>query len=348
MAKAALRPGEAILLSKPSNIFYVSGYTGEGIALVADGLSAIVTDFRYTEQVTRQAPGFEVCEIRTGQSHAALAAEVLSARGIHAVRFEADEVTVARFEKMRDDMPGFTFTPLKGEAELVRRIKEPEEIDCIRKACDISCRALANILPRIKPGVSERDICIDMEYEMLRLGAAGLVFSTIVASGPNGSLPHAIPGQRKIEAGDMVTMDFGAKYGGYCADMTRTVAVGEPAAEMKKIYGIVLKAQQEAQDALHAGLIANTVDRIARDIIAGEGYGKCFGHGLGHSVGIDIHEDPRLSPMCSDVLTENTTMTVEPGIYVPGLGGVRIENTCVIGETSSETLVYAPKELLIL
>ena len=348
MAKAALQPGEAILLSKPSNIFYVSGYTGEGIALVADGLSAIVTDFRYTEQVTRQAPGFEVCEIRTGQSHAALAAEVLSARGIHAVRFEADEVTVARFEKMRGDMPGFTFVPLKGEAELVRRIKEPEELDCIRKACDISCRALANILPRIKPGVSETDIRIDLEFEMLRLGGQGLAFSTIVASGPNGSLPHAIPGSRKVEKGDMITMDFGARYGGYCADMTRTVAVGEPDAEMKKIYGIVLRAQQEAQDALHAGLVASDVDKIARDIIGKEGYGQYFGHGLGHSVGIDIHEDPRLSPVCHEVLEAGTTMTVEPGIYVPGLGGVRIENTCVIGETSSETLVYAPKELLIL
>ena len=130
--------------------------------------------------------------------------------------------------------------------------------------------------------------------------------------------------------------------------MTRTIAVGEPSAEMKKIYGIVLKAQQTAQDALHAGVPANSIDKIARDIIAGEGYGKYFGHGLGHSVGIDIHEDPRLSPTCQDILTVGTTMTVEPGIYVPGLGGVRIENTCVIGETASETLVTAPKELLIL
>ena len=348
MEKAALRQGEAILLSKPSNIFYVSGYTGEGIALLAEGLCAVVTDFRYTEQVTRQAPGFEVCEIKTGQSHFALAAEVLSGHGVHAVRFEADEVTVSRFEKMQQDMPGFTFSHLNGEAEFVRRIKEPVEIENIRKACDISCRALQNILPRIKPGVSETDIRIDLEFEMLRLGGEGLAFNTIVASGPNGSLPHAIPGQRKIEPGDMITLDFGAKCGGYCADMTRTIAVGEPGAEMKKIYGIVLSAQQTAQDALHAGIPADSVDKIARDIIADAGYGKCFGHGLGHSVGIDIHENPRLSPTCQDILTAGTTMTVEPGIYVHGLGGVRIENTCVIGDTASETLVTAPKELLIL
>ena len=348
MEKAGLQPGEAILLSKPSNIFYVSGYTGEGIALLAGDLCAIVTDFRYTEQVTRQAPGFEVFEIKTGQSHFALAAEVLAAHGVQAVRFEADEVTVARFDKMKQDMPGFTLTALQGEPEQVRRIKEPEEIACIRKACDISCKALANLLPRLKPGVSETDIRLDLEFEMLRLGGEGLAFNTIVASGPNGSLPHAIPGSRKVELGDMITLDFGAKFGGYCADMTRTVAVGEPGAEMKKIYGIVLKAQQTAQDALHAGVPANSIDKIARDIIAGEGYGKYFGHGLGHSVGIDIHEDPRLSPTCQDILTVGTTMTVEPGIYVPGLGGVRIENTCVIGETASETLVTAPKELLIL
>ena len=173
--KAALQAGEAILLSKPSNIFYVSGYTGEGIALLAEGLCAIVTDFRYTEQVTRQAPGFSVFEIRTGQSHFALAAEVLAGRGVHAVRFEADEVTVARFDKMKQDMPGFAFTPLRGEPELVRRIKEPAEIELIRRACDISCRALENILPRIKPGVSETDIRIDLEFEMLRLDRKSVV-----------------------------------------------------------------------------------------------------------------------------------------------------------------------------
>ena len=348
MEKAALGHGEAILLSKPSNIFYVSGYRGEGIALLAEGLCAIVTDFRYTEQVARQAPDFAVCEIKTGQSHFALAAEVLSGHGIHTVRFEADEITVSRFEAMKADMPGFSFAALHGEPELVRRIKEPKEIDCIRTACDISCRALQNILPRIRPGVTENDIRIDLEFEMLRLGGEGLAFSTIVASGVNGSLPHAVPGGRKIESGDMITMDFGARYGGYCADMTRTVSVGEPGAEMKKIYAIVLEAQQTAQDALHAGLPANTVDKIARDIIGQAGYGRYFGHGLGHSVGIDIHEDPRLNPVCTDVLEAGTTMTVEPGIYVPGLGGVRIENTCVIGEEASETLVYAPKELLIL
>ena len=348
IAQAGLRENEAIYLTKPSNIFYVSGYTGEGAALIGHGFCAIVTDFRYTEQVTRQAPGFEALQIKTGQHHAALAREYLADHKVDAVRFEADEVTVKAFEDMQKDMPGITLTALKGEPEQVRRVKEPSELSLIREACAISCQALTNILPEIKEGVSETDIRIALEFEMLRLGADGLAFDTIVASGENGSLCHAIPGPRKLRKGDMITMDFGARKGGYDADMTRTVALGEPGAELRKIYGIVLEAQQTCQDALHAGLVASDVDAISRRIIGDAGYGEYFGHGLGHSVGIDIHEDPRLSPTCHDILTENTTMTVEPGIYVPGVGGVRIENTCVIGAEKSESFVTFTKDLLIL
>ena len=346
--KAQLKENEAIYLSNPSNIFYVSGYTGEGAALIGHSFCAIVTDFRYTEQVTRQAPAFEVLQIKTGQSHESLAHDYLADHNVNSVRFEADQVTVAAFDKMKKDMPGMTFAPLQGEPEAVRRVKEPSELDRIREACDISCKALQNILPQIREGMTETDLRIILEFEILKLGGDGLAFNTIVASGENGSLPHAIPGSRKLRKGDLITMDFGAKKGGYCADMTRTVALGDPGEDLKKIYNIVLKAQTTAEDALHAGLRGDEVDDIARSIIKAEGYGDCFGHGLGHSVGIDIHENPRLSPMCHDVLTENTTMTVEPGIYVPGLGGVRIEDTCVIGKEHSESFVYFPKELLIL
>ena len=345
---AGLGPDEGVLIHKPSNMFYLSGYTGEGLLAVGHGFQAIVTDFRYTEQVTRQAPGFEACQIRTGQSHAALAAQILGDHGIDTVRYEADEVTVAAFEHMKRDMPGMTFIPLNGEPEKVRRIKDESELSLIREACDISCKALTNILGQIREGMTEIDIRIALEFEMLRLGGDGLAFSTIVASGDNGSLCHAIPGPRKIRKGDMITMDFGALKGGYCADMTRTVALGEPDPKMKEIYSIVLDAQKTAEAALHAGVTGDSVDKIARDIIGGAGYGDYFGHGLGHSVGIDIHESPRLSPTCHDILTENTTMTVEPGIYIPGLGGVRIENTCIIGKDSSESLVWFEKELLIL
>ena len=345
---AKLDANEAIYLTKPSNMFYVSGYTGEGAVIIGRGFSAVVTDSRYTEQVTRQAPGYEVLEIRAGQRHAALAHEYLADHHVNAVRFEADEVTVKAFENMKQDMPGITLTALNGEPEKVRQVKEPSELSLIREACDISCKALTNILPVIREGVTETDIRIALEFEMLKLGGDGLAFDTIVASGENGSLPHAIPGPRKLRKGDMITLDFGARKGGYDADMTRTLALGEPAAELRKIYGIVLEAQQTCQDAMHAGLVASDIDKISRNIIGGAGYGKYYGHGLGHSVGIDIHENPRLSPICHDILTANTTMTVEPGIYVPGVGGVRIENTCVIGAEQSETLVWFTKDLLIL
>ena len=345
---AKLNENEAIYLTKPSNMFYVSGFTGEGTVVIGRGICAVITDSRYTEQAGRQAPGFEVLTIRTGQRHAALACEYLSGHHVNALRYEADEVTVKAFESMKQDMPGFTMTALNGEPEKVREVKEPSELALIREACDISCKALQNILPIFKEGIAETDIRIALEFEMLKLGADGLAFDTIVASGENGSLPHAIPGPRKLKKGDMITIDFGARKGGYDADMTRTLALGEPSAELKKIYGIVLEAQQTCQDALRAGLAASDIDKISRDIIGGAGYGQYYGHGLGHSVGIDIHENPRLSPTCHDVLAENTTMTVEPGIYVPGVGGVRIENTCVIGAEKSETFVYFTKDLLIL
>ena len=348
LAKACLAPNEAMLISKPANMFYASGYTGEGIALIADGLCAIVTDFRYTEQVTRQSDSFSAHEVKTGQSHYALAYELLKGKNITHVRFEADKVTVASFERMKKDMPGMEFSPLKGEIEQVRQIKDEGEIALIEQACDISCQAFEKILPLIKEGVSETDLRIALDFELLRCGGDGLAFDTIIASGENGSLCHAVPGKRTFKKGDLITMDFGAKKGGYCADMTRTVALGKPSAEMEKIYGIVLQAQLAAQDALHAGLKGCDVDKIARDIIDNAGYKGCFGHGLGHSVGIDIHENPRLSSLCYDVLEENVTMTVEPGIYVAGLGGVRIENTCLIGKEHSRSLVSAPRELLIL
>lgn len=348
IAQAVLKPGEAILLSKPSNIFYASGYTGEGLALIADGLNAIVTDFRYTEQAGRQAPAFKAYEIKTGESHAHLAHTILKDHGMSAVRFEADQVTVADFEALKRDMPGIAFSPLDGAAEKVRRIKEPSEIALIEQACAISVAAFEKVLGIVREGMTETDLRIALDFEMLKAGGEGLAFDTIVASGENGSLCHAIPGPRKLRKGDMITLDFGAKKGGYCADMTRTIALGEPSPEMRKIYAVVLRAQEEAQGALHAGLRGDEVDKIARDIIYQAGYEGCFGHGLGHSVGIDIHENPRLSMTCHDVLEENVTMTVEPGVYVPGLGGIRIENTCVIGKTSSRTLVHAQNELLIL
>ena len=345
---AGLTEQEGILIHKPSNMFYLSGYTGEGLIAAGCGFQAIITDFRYTEQAERQAPGFEVLMVEKGVSHAKLAAKVFAEHGVKAVRYEDDQVTVRSFERIKQDIPGVEFAPLNGAPEKVRRIKDEGELKLIEEACDISCKALDAVLGKIQPGMTEKQLQLLLDYTMLELGADALAFNTIVASGVNGSLPHAIPSDKKLEKGEMITMDFGAKKGGYCADMTRTVALGQPSAEMKKIYDTVLLAQETCEAMLAPGKCCFDIDTEAHRIIDGAGYAGRFGHGLGHSVGIDIHEEPRLSQLCRDILEPGTTITVEPGIYVPGLGGVRIENTCVVTENGGRTLVHAQKALLIL
>ena len=234
MSLAGLGSDEAVLIHKPSNIFYLSGYTGEGLLAVGKGFQAIVTDFRYTEQAEKQAPGFQVLMVEKGVSHAALAYRLLSEHEIKSVRYEDDKVTVKAFEGLKKDMPGMAFFPLGGAPEQARRIKDQRELELIEEACDISCRALDAVLPKIRPGMTEKQLQILLDYAMYEMGADSLAFDTIVASGVNGSLPHAIPSDKKIERGDMITMDFGARKGGYCADMTRTVALGEPSPEMER------------------------------------------------------------------------------------------------------------------
>ncbi len=345
---AQIGAGDGVLIHKRSNIFYLSGYTGEGLLALGCGFQAIVTDFRYTEQAERQAPGFEVMMVEKGVTHAALAARLFEAHGVRRVLYEDDCLTVRSFENLKRDMPGVEFSSLGNAPETIRRIKDEEELRLIGEACDISCRALDAILGRIQPGMSEKQIQLMLDYKMLELGADGLAFSTIAAAGVNGSLPHAIPSDKKLEKGEMLTLDFGAKKGGYCADMTRTIAMGQPAPEMKKIYDTVLLAQETCESLLAPGKCCRDIDAEAHRIIDGAGYAGRFGHGLGHGVGIDIHEEPRLSSSCGDLLACGHVVTVEPGIYVPGLGGVRIENTCVITEDGGRTLVHAQKALLIL
>ena len=348
LRQTGLTPEEGVLIHKPSNMFYLSGYTGEGLIAAGNGFQAIITDFRYTEQAQRQAPGFQVLMVEKGVSHADLAFRLFSGHGVKSVRYEDDQLTVRSFEALKKAMPGMAFSSLGNAPEKLRRVKDEEELKCIEAACDISCRAFEAFLPRIKPGLTEKQLQLMLDYTMLEMGGEGLAFNTIVASGVNGSLPHAIPSDKKVEKGEMITFDFGAKKGGYCADMTRTVSLGQPSPEMKKIYDTVLRAQETCEQALFPGKICKDIDSMAREIIDGAGYQGRFGHGLGHSVGIDIHEEPRLSQLCEDKLEVGVTMTVEPGIYVPGLGGVRIEDTCVITENGWHSFVYAQKALLIL
>lgn len=337
---------QAVLVSKPSNMYYLTGYRGEGWVLIKAQDAYVITDFRYVEQAQREAPGLSVLEIGKGRDHLALAAEAV--KDCEQVYLETDDVTVDVLARIRSLMPGKTFPSLNQAPETLREIKDDAEIALVRRACAISSQAFDYIVSVIEPGMTEKEIRLKLEYRMLELGAEALAFDTIVASGENGSLPHAVPSERKVQKGDMITLDYGAKVGGYCADMTRTVALGRPKEDMRRIYDIVLDAQLASQEALAPGRVCADIDSIARDRIAAAGFGQYFGHGLGHSLGIDIHENPRVSQACKETLKPGHLVTVEPGIYVPGLGGVRIENTCLITENGYEALVTAPRELLIL
>ena len=340
----------AVVIHDPANMFYLTeGYTGEGMVYLTEEKRIIVTDFRYVEAAEKQAPDFEV--VMTDKDHPAYRclADLCAADRINELYFESNYLPVDEFEKLRTAVgEEVSYTPLRKAPQTLRQIKTPAETVTMRKAGAITSEAFEAVLPKIRPGMTELELRLELENCMFRLGAEALAFNTIIASGVNGSLPHAVPGSRKLQKGDMITMDFGAKVGGYCSDMTRTVALGEPSPEMRKVYNTVLRAQAMCEAALAAGKNCFDIDRLARDYIDSQGYAGRFGHGLGHCVGIDIHEDPRLSPSCHEVLKAGMVITVEPGIYIPELGGVRIENTCLVKENGSEPLTTARKELVIL
>ena len=345
-----LGPKTAVAVHDPSNMFYLTeGYTGEGVVFLAGETRVIITDFRYTEQAERQAPGFRVEMTEKGRNHNRILAELAKEKGITELRAETNYLSVDDFEALRSALgKEISCVPLNRAPQKIREVKTPAEVVAIRKACAITSEAFDAILPKIRPGMTEKELQIELDFTMLRLGADEFAFDTIIASGENGSLCHAIPGARTLKAGDMITMDFGAKVGGYCSDMTRTVALGKPSEEMRRVYDTVLRAQTMCEDALMAGKTGVEVDKLARDYIDARGYAGRFGHGLGHSVGIDIHEEPRLSQTCTDVLKAGVVITVEPGVYLPGVGGVRIENTCLVKENGCEPLTTADKQLIIL
>lgn len=347
-----LRPGTltAAVVVDPANMFYLTeGYTGEGLVFLSANRRAVVTDFRYTEQAERQAPDFEVIMTDRNRTADAAVAALVQEEGITCVRTETNYLSVDRYEKLRAALgEEVSCVSLELAPQKLRQVKTPAEVMAIRKACRITADAFRAILPKIREGITEKELQIELDFTMLKLGADTQSFSTIIASGENGSLPHAIPGSRPIRKGDMITMDFGARVGNYCADMTRTVALGQPSEEMRRIYETVLRAQTMCEDALMAGKKCSDIDKLARDYIDARGYAGRFGHGLGHSVGIDIHEEPRLSQTCHDILQAGVVITVEPGVYVPGLGGVRIEDTCLVKEHGCEALTEADKQLIIL
>jgi len=349
LAAAGIGAEGAVIVYKPANLFYLTGFTGEGIALLSEAGRAVITDFRYVEQAQRQCEGFRILSVEKGQAHEAIAADCCAQWGVHTLFYEEDAVTVRTFNQARQAMPGITaWNPLHDETERLRQIKDTEEIGRIEQACRITGETFGRALGVIREGMTEKELAAWLQYDMLSHGADGLAFSTIVAAGANGSLPHAVPSEYRIRRGDLITMDFGARVKGYCADMTRTVALGEPSPTMRRVYETVQTAQRMAEEAVQAGGDCRAIDAIARDYIDAQGYAGRFGHGLGHSLGIEIHESPRLSAAATGKLEVNQLMTVEPGVYLPGEGGVRIENTVLVLEGGCRALTLPTRELVIL
>lgn len=342
---------DAVLVTSQNNRQYFTGFQGTfGFLVLTENRAVYITDSRYYEMaVDAMKPrGIEVELIGGGLAAYQKASEILKSLGAEKVGFEDTEITVAELAALKKNLPGFKFLPAGEQILAVRCTKTEEELEYISKAQSITDKAFAEILKFIKKDVTELDIATELEYQIKKSGATGLAFDSIIASGANSSKPHAHPTSKKIAPGDPITMDFGARYNGYCADMTRTVFCGEPGKEIRNIYNIVLNAQLAVLSNVIIGMTGKEVDSLAREIITANGYKDNFQHGLGHSVGLDIHEKPTMNMISEEVLSENQLITVEPGIYVPGLGGVRIEDLIVIKKDGIINLTKSPKDIIIL
>lgn len=344
--RAIARAGlDAMLVSHPANIRYLCGYSGSaGLLLVTRRSSTFLTDFRYQEQVKHEVTAARCVIIRKD-----LFTDLAALPGIRALRrvgFESQHLTFDRYDFLRQHLR--PVVPTAGLVERLREVKGPSEIAAIAKAAAIADRAFARIVREIRPGMTELAIAERLEALMKSAGASRPSFETIVGSGPNGALPHARPGRRRVRWGDLIVLDFGAYYRGYCSDMTRTIALGRPTDRQRLIYGIVQRAQQAGLDAVGAGVSGRAADAAARAVIDQAGYGTGYGHGLGHGVGMEVHELPRLGKLSDNVLPANAVVTVEPGIYLPGWGGVRIEDLVVVTKTGNRILSRSPKQLIAL
>ena len=338
-----------MIITDPYNMRHISGFRGgEGALYISATQQVLITDSRYTEQAEKESD-FMIVQEHRGHTREQIFAECLAKEeGTLAIGYEDQSLLCCQFDKMAKAMPVKDWVPMGGKVDALRRIKTAEEIEYLAQAEHIGDVAFSKILDFLRPGVSELEVAAELEYQMKKAGAEDLGFNTIIASGLNSSMPHAIPGKKKLEAGDFVTMDFGCKFGGYCSDMTRTVAVGEPGDEMKKVYHTVLEAQLAGIAAAKAGVPGVDIHMAAQKVIADAGYGAYFGHGFGHSVGIEIHENPNANLRNKEPLPVGAAISAEPGIYLPGRFGVRIEDVLVLTETGNINLTKAPKELIIL
>lgn len=341
LAAAHTAGAEALLITSGVHLRYLAGFTGSnGALLLSDGSDVLATDGRYLEQAAGEAPDLELVDARDS-------AVALLPRCTGPLAFEDGAVSVAEHRRWSAERPG-QWHGLSGPLAQLRRAKDATEIAALREACAVTDRAFDSVLAHLCVGWTERRLAAALEAAMREQGADGLAFETIVAAGVNGSRPHHRPTDRPIAAGEFVTCDFGAQVGGYHADMTRTVIVGGPvAAWQEEVYQVVRAAQRLGRQALQPDADLGEIDRVARDAIAAAGYGDAYPHGLGHGVGLEIHEAPLIGQTATGRLGAQSVVTVEPGIYLPGVGGVRIEDTLVVGQDGTELLTRTSKELLV-
>jgi len=336
---------DAILFSDLCDIRYLSGFTGsEGVLLLDESGARFLTDSRYTRQASEEVSGCTVMEFRDKiPTIVSLVGEVKAV----SLGFQPASLTVASYLALQRSMPDVRLVPLGPEASMLRAVKDDTEIRCLARAAEIASAAFHAILPSIRPGTAERDIAFQLELAMRTSGADDKSFDIIVASGERGALPHGRAGGKLVSPGDMVTIDFGAVLDGYHSDETVTVAVGEPDLRLRDVYRIVKEAHDLAVAAVCPGIALRELDAVARDYISEEGYGQFFGHGLGHGVGLDVHEKPVVSFRSEGDIREGMVFTIEPGIYLPGVGGVRIEDTVCVTANGCRLLTRVSKDLLI-
>ncbi|MBQ9393853.1 MAG: aminopeptidase P family protein [Oscillospiraceae bacterium] len=338
---------DAILLTGEPNTFYATYFHAEAVALITRRGSFYFTDSRYIEAAERDIEGASIAMVDRGRNFSVLINEALEKTGAKTVGFEDDVMSVAEFESYRAALH-CTLTPASAVMHRLRGTKDSEEVRRLTAAQRISERALADLLGELHEGMTEKQAAARLQYLMLYHGADKMSFDPIVASGANGSMPHAVPTDKKLQKGEFITMDFGCMYGGYCSDMTRTVALGQVSDEQRRVYDIVLQAQLAGIAAARAGITGRELDGAARKVIDDAGYGPYFGHSFGHSVGIEIHEAPNATPSNDQPMPAGVVVSAEPGIYLPGRFGVRIEDVIVLTEGGCVDLAEADKSLIVL
>ncbi|MFA5535562.1 MAG: aminopeptidase P family protein [Bacillota bacterium] len=334
-----------LLVTDEKNRYYLSGFTGSaGYLLITEGDAYLLTDFRYIKQAQKEATCCRVMQHANKWTTTLL--ELTKLHNIRVLGFEQDQLSYTQFELLKKEMYGVELAGTKDVTESLRECKDEVEVKFIKKAATIADQAFQRILTFLKPGIREIELAAELEYQMRLLGGNGFAFETIIASGFRSALPHGVASEKKLEPGDLVVIDFGAIYQGYRSDMTRTIKLGKATAREKEIYQLVLEAQLASLEHIKAGETCDDIDKLARDIIRKKGYGEYFGHSLGHGVGLDIHENPRLAEGNPLPLKAGMVVTVEPGIYLEGWGGVRIEDMVLVTEKGYQNFTKTSKELL--